>query len=455
MIDFFNIYYMNSFNNRFVNNWKELQHARVGLEFEFFSNYSYIKTLELLNLEFQPIEIWGFNQYHSKFEVTDKQFKIEPDFSGGSNMIEMVTGPMCWIDARVILIKMLEFIKKHGYTDEHSSIHINISFDDMKVYDINPIKLILDFNEEFIYNKFPERRNNIYARSIKWVMPFEDWEDSDIALNAILQNLQLPDDTKYYGINLQKKWNGYLEYRYIGGKNYETKTDEVLTLMDYFILQTRNAITTELLPEDNIKLLSYLEDNINWFKQYKTYNDFLSNIEGIDIEIDKNPDYTMICMSWDKLKNKLFEIIKNCDSIKNAVINYNSITNRVEVVDALISSAAYITGIDFVNCQINDCTFYNCDILDSVITNGHIYNSNIYESKLNNCKLSNCNVLKWTELDNCMFDGGTLDAIMKDGVFRSGIIGENADIDISVKMANKSTFWSINPTDKKVKGLDK
>ena len=446
---------MNSFNNKFVNSWKDLQHSICGLELEFFSNYSYIKTLELLNVEFTPIEVWGFNQYHSAFKVTADKFKIEPDYSGGSEMIELVTGPMQWTHARLVLIKMLNFIQKHGYTDDHCSIHINVSFDDMSMKDLNTIKLILNFNEDFVYEKFPDRRNNIYARSVKWVVPFEDWDDSEVALNSIIQCVQIPDDTKYYGINLQKKWDGYLEFRYIGGESYQNKTDDILSLMDYFIIQTRSSIQAELLPEDNIKLLSYLEDNINWFKQYKTYDDFLANIDGIRIEVDENGEYETISMSWDKFKNKLFEIIKSCDNIKDAVINYNSTSNRVEIVGAIISNIHYLKGVDFVDCQITECTLYNCDVVDTDIDGGHIYNTKIYESKLSNCKLNNCDALEWSELYKCMFDGGILDCIMKDGVFRSGQIMENADIDISVKMANKSEFWGINPNDKLVKGLKK
>jgi hypothetical protein len=446
---------MNTFNNRFVNNWKDLQTAVVGFEFEFFSNHTYIKTMELLNLEFDPIEIWGFNQYHSDFPVSDKKFKIEPDYSGGSEMIELITGPINWVDARIILIKALAFIKKYGYTNEYCSIHINISFTDVNVKELNPVKLILNFNEDFVYDKFPSRRSNIYARSIKWIVPFEDWDDSEIALNSIIQCVQIPDDTKYYGINIQKKWMGYLEYRYIGGTDYESKTDDILSLMDYFIIQTKKAVTEELLPEDNIKLLSYLEDNINWFKQYKTYDDFLANIDGIRIEIDQETKYEAVHASWEKIKNKLFDIIKSCDSIKNAVINYNSTTNRVEIVDAIISNIHYLKSVDFINCNIKECTLYDCHIVDTEIDGGHIYNSKVFESKLNACKLSNCEATEWSELTKCMFDGGTIDCIMKDGVFRSGEIGPNAQIDITVKMANKDTFWAISPKDKLIKGMKK
>ncbi len=54
-----------------------------------------------------------------------------------------------------------------------------------------------------------------------------------------------------------------------------------------------------------------------------------------------------------------------------------------------------------------------------------------------------------------MFDGGVLDCKMIGGVFRSGELRENADLESDVKMANKSTFWKISPIDKKIDGLEK
>jgi hypothetical protein len=444
----------NNLNSTFISNWKDLTHAQVGLEFEFYSNHPYIKTLEMLNVAFNPIEIWGFNQYHSSFKVTEKKFKIEPDFSGGPNMIEMITGPMNWMDARVISIKMLDWINENGFTDDHCSVHVNVSFDDVKVHDLNLVKLILNFNEDFVYEKFPNRRNNIYARSIKWIVPFEGFDDSEVGLKHTLESLQIPDDTKYYGINLQKKWKGYLEYRYVGGTDYQKKTDTFLTLMDYFVMETRQAITEPLIAEDNIKLLSYLEDNINWFKKYTTYNEFLSNIDNIKVEMDKEGDYRTICANWDKFKGKIFEVVKNVEKFEGIRVNYNTETSRLEIVDGTLHKAD-LKYVDLINCKVTECTLFNCDLIDCEVDNGHIYNSNVYESKINNAKLSNCQALEDSLLENCMFDGGLIDCKMVEGVFRSGHMGENADIDITVKMNSKDSFWQVNPTDKIVKDLKK
>jgi len=445
---------MNTFNNKFINNWKELNNSLIGIEFEFFSNYSYIKTMELLNSLYENIEVYGFNSYHSDFEVTNRKFKIEPDLSGGSEMVELITGPMIWTDARIVIVKMLEFIKKHGYTDDHCSMHINISYKDIDVKNLNPIKLILNFNEEFIYSVFPNRRNNIYAKSIKWILPFEDYLNTENGMNIILQTLTIPDDTKYYGINFQKRYDNYLEFRYIGGEGYENKTEDILSLMDYFITITRKGIIEEFNNEDLIKLSTYLEDNINWFKKYKTYEDFLRNIEGINIEVDTSDVFLDIKSNWSKFKDKLFELIKSCDDIKNATINFNTITNRLEIKNAIINNIFYIKGVDFIDVKINSATMYNCDIIESTINDAHIYNSNIYESNIEHSKLTNTKCTEWSELNNCMFDSGILDCKMKLGVFRSGTLGENADIQSDVKMAYKSEFWNISG-DKLNKKIDK
>lgn len=449
---------MNNFSNKYINNYNDLKNSIIGLEVEFFSNYNFIKTLEKLNNLFTDIEVWGINKYHSEFIPTDKIFKIEPDYSGGAEMVELVTGQLSWVDARLVLIKLLIFIRDNGYTDEHCSIHINISFNkesNLDMSNLNLTKLILNFNEDYVYSLFPNRRTNIYSRSIKNIIPFTSWSDPNTAFNVLINSLKLPEDTKYYGINVNKKYEGYLEYRYIGGTDYQEKIDEVLELFDYFVLQSKKAIVEPLNNEDNIKLLSYLEKNINWFKQYYTYDDFLSNIDGINIQVDQMTEYKTIKMSWDSFNKKIFEFITNIGEISNAVINYNSITSRLEIVGANIKDISNVYSVDFVDCIINNCTIYNCDIIRSEIESGHIHNSNIYDSKIINSKILDSKATEFTELLTCVFDGGQLNCIMKNGVFRSGHIMEDAEIDNTVKMANKDSFWKVDPNSKKIKGMMK
>ena len=450
------------FNNTFIDNWDIFNKVNIGLELEFFSDYSYVKLLELLNNHFQDVSktIWGFNSYHSDFTPTDKEFKIEPDYSGGPDMIELITGPMSYTEARIVLIKMTDFIKKYGYTDNSSSIHINISFNDNDhlIPNLNPLKLILNVDENVIYNNFPTRRNNIYCQSVKWVIPFTDYPDAESASNQILNSLLMPEDTKYYGINLQKRHKGWLEWRYIGGKDYHLKTEEIMYLTDYFIMSTYKAFEP-INEEDTIKLLSYLDDNIAWYQQYDTYDNFLANIDGIKIEFNGQSDLQTLRANWVRLKDKLFNIIKMAKdgSIKDGLFNYNSNINKFELVDCKISNMFTVKELNFINCKISSITSYDCTFADCVVENSHIWNSEIYGTELTNCKITNSVVAEYSDLINCVFDGKIIsDSTMKDGVFRSGKIGENTEIDKSVKMSNKESFWHVyDPLNKKISPIKK
>jgi hypothetical protein len=120
---------MKKYSEKFFNHSDILKKAVCGLEFEFYmKDLSYYKTLELLNQYLAPVKVWGFRKYHSDFTPDSKNFKIEPDLSGGSSMVELITGPMEYNDSKFYLIKILKFIQNYGYTNDKSSIHFNLSF---------------------------------------------------------------------------------------------------------------------------------------------------------------------------------------------------------------------------------------------------------------------------------------------------------------------------------------
>ena len=101
--------------------------SKIGFEFEFFSKKDLKETASSLSrLLGKKIRIE--DKAHSAFNPTDSEFKLEPDNSGGSGMIEMVTGALEFPEAKVLLGKMLGWIQKNGSTNDRCSIHVNISF---------------------------------------------------------------------------------------------------------------------------------------------------------------------------------------------------------------------------------------------------------------------------------------------------------------------------------------
>ena len=168
---------MDKYSDKFLNNANILKKAKVGFEFEFYlKDLSFYKTLELINQELSPVKVWGFRQYHSDFTPDDKNFKIEPDLSGGSNMVELVTGPLNFYDAKYYLIKIVKFIQNYGYTNEKASIHFNISFTDKDLNDLNTLKLILNVDEDEIFRAYPSRKSNVYAKTVKKIVPFKEYD---------------------------------------------------------------------------------------------------------------------------------------------------------------------------------------------------------------------------------------------------------------------------------------
>ena len=256
---------MDKYSDKFLNQSSKLKNAVVGMEFEMYmKDLSFYKTLELLNQEMSPMKVHGFREYHPDFKPDENNMIITPDLSGGSNMIEIITGPLSYYDAKYYLVKIVKFIQTHGYTNEKSSIHFNLSFNDdkMNLNDLNILKLILTTDEDEIYRIYPSRKNNVYAKSVKKMIPYKEYDFFNIPISVVKNNLRTPND-KYYGINFlninNDKESQRLELRYIGGKDYEKNIGNLIYFMDRFIISVYDSIDADFTMEDVNKLEEYLE----------------------------------------------------------------------------------------------------------------------------------------------------------------------------------------------------
>ena len=357
---------MEKYSDKFLNQSSKLKNSVVGFEFEMYlKDLSFYKALELLNQELDPVKVWGFREYHSDFVPDDRNFKIEPDLSGGSNMVELVTGPLDYFDAKYFLVKVIKFIQTYGYTNEKCSIHFNISFNGEKnLNDLNILKLILNTDEDEIYRCYPSRKSNVYAKSIKSIIPYKEYDFFNIPISVVKINMRLPND-KYFGINFlninNDKETQRLELRYIGGKDYEKNLGQLIYFMDRFIINVYESIDTLFNSEDVNKLEEFLEENISRFKNLSKYDNFIVDFPSVQLQIDQNNNYDMVNTYYDKIYPKLFALVEAVDNLSECIINYVINTQIVEIVDANFKSLLTIRGCDLINCQVEgifeDCFF--------------------------------------------------------------------------------------------------
>jgi hypothetical protein len=122
-------------------------------------------------------------------------------------------------------------MEKYTFTDDTCGFHIHLSM--KSKYSIDPLKLILFVEEDRIYKDFEDRMYNSYAKSIKDAHINKlNFTIDDLRKIAKKENIEKNMNlTKYLGLHLIELEKNHVEFRYIGGENYEKKFKEIRTLI--------------------------------------------------------------------------------------------------------------------------------------------------------------------------------------------------------------------------------
>jgi hypothetical protein len=407
-----------------LNNSNILEKALVGVEFEFYSNKP-IKTTakELADLIGKKIRVE--DKAHSDFEVTSDEFKIEPDLSGGVKLMELVTGPLPYFAARLMIINVCLWIDKNGYTNERSSIHLNLSFDGKKLDDknriskMNVLKFILDFDEDQVFKFFPNRENSAYAKSIKFVIPKDDFSIFD-GKNINQQNFIYPQ-TKYYGINFEKRVKNYLEFRYVGGTDWQKKTTTILHLIDRFLVQLwKSTESTQFTQLNAIELNKIMSKNQNIIDARRDWQTIKKNFKDTNFTVDLSDDPKIVSLYWSNIKEKVAKLFTHGNFTKGE-INYDSDTGRVQVKNGRLDYCVDLEGYEFVNCFLRG-EFRFCDMFSCQIEGSDIDSCNFYSgSQITSSKIKSSYVHQSSVADDCyVYGNGAFKGTMNGGIFREG-----------------------------------
>tara|TARA_R110001592_G_scaffold62377_1_gene190848 strand:- start:21143 stop:22495 length:1353 start_codon:yes stop_codon:yes gene_type:complete len=436
---------------------KILLNAKVGIEFEFYSNFNTDETaVQISRLLNKRIHVETTS--HSDFTPTADVFKLEPDFSGGMKLLELITGPIAYQDARLILIRMNNWINENGSTKERCALQLNISFDksfgNEFMSKINVLKYVLEFNEDLIYKYFPNRKGSAYAKSIKYVLPKEKFYFKD-PLNINPRDFIFPREiragkatmAKYYGINFDKLTKNYLELRYLGGDDYQKKTSDILKILDYFILITHKvASDSNFTQENRTELQKIYTKHQKVVDAYKSPKEFVESFPDIGLLVDLDTDERRLNTFWPKIRDRVYELLTEA-IMRDGMINYDSNTGRIQIKDANLKSCYMLTGFDVIGCtiigNIYQCDLFNCELTDCIIEESNVFNN----SNLKQCRVFNSYINRNNKLYDCWV-AGTLTVMngeMTNGIFREGKVGKFASFKgtevIDKEKVNMTTDW--------------
>jgi len=418
----------------------------VGFEFEFYTKFKPDRLVGLLKENFKNKEIlveWKLEvdktgkqvkKIKSKSETKpDKdQLKLEIDLSGGDKMYELITGPMNFYESQIILNKALKFIEVYGYTTDFSGIHLNVSKKNTNLGSINLIKFILDFDEERIYKVFPERRNNVFAATIKNLRFRNIFKNSAFNRNNINNFVYVYQD-KYYGVNFTKMVKNYLEVRYMGGEDYQKKEPQIQELMLYFVWFLEKQLKDSTLTKDNLDTIEEkFEKESENFKKFHDPEEFQKNFPDIELTVDLKDNIEVIKTFYNRFDRVLWDLIINYNLDKCA-INYDTDLGRLQIKGANITNAIELSELDIIDSKFkghgNHLSFWNCEIEGSIIEECQLYGSNYTMS----AKVVDCLYGKNNEFEQCYIFSNDptheINGTFKNCVLRKGRFSEELTMD--------------------------
>jgi hypothetical protein len=417
----------------------------LGFEFEFFSPISREELAETLSSRLNKKVIFT-DDYHSDIPVSREEFKIEPDFSGGFKMNELITGVMPYDEAIHVMYKIMNFIDESGFTTERTGFHINISMNEFdlglkeRLQYLNVFKYILNLDEAKIFEMWPSAKSRIqkvYKTSVLNVFPKNKFI-SETALNYSKPGSPLDfayPHSKYFGLNFDKLSQGYLEVRYAGGAGYEKRRSDATNLINYISESVYSALSknSEYSLDEQKKINDIMKSQKEKVGSLKTYENFKKSFKDIELLVDLKDDPRIIESNYENFRESLFDLI-TFGNMKKGMVNLDTKTSRIQVKDSIIKEGFSLNDIDFINCKIeaelNRCVLQGCTVRSS-----HI----------NECKLITKNDIRYSHLDDCVFQRGGDNRIdlsyiknlpeaivyadLNECIVRSGIIALESNVD--------------------------
>jgi hypothetical protein len=339
-------------------------------------------------------------------------------------------------DSIIPLMKeVTKWISETAECKADNLLRVNMSFDNRhlktlsEISKMNPQKLILKIDEGFIYERFQDQQFSPYAMSIKNLLPLSEALYTPDMIKNINYIIGVPKD-KFYGVNFENHHTGNLEFNYIGGWDYAEKENEIMEVLQYYVLQTYQSLNEAEFSKPEIRELQEMTDKYN--KVHEAYYDpekFRELFPSVKVAVDMRRDTQLLKAMWPSIRNTLFNTVVN-NGLDEGDFNYDRDYGVFQVRNATLNCSG-LKGFDLVSCEVSG-VLESCNLLFCNVTHARIYNSKAVKGN----DISNSYLYKITadienEMMECFVENEheLLNCNISECILKFAGIGKNAKLD--------------------------
>lgn len=367
--------------------------------------------------------------------------RLFPNFYGGFKMCTIEFGPMPYNEAVTSLMSLMNAVEENGFTTNKCKMRMRIWHDatfanGSKMPHISLPKLIINLNEaetiKFWKNFNMERA---WKCSLKYAYPknvFMTDIGPHVFENATATSLKYPS-SNFFGLNTDAVRKGYVEVRYVSGKNYQKNRVRIIDALNDIIEKTHAAMlpapTTE---REKAVMANAASEQNSAVKKMSTFESFSEAFPLIRLTADMRDATEILVTKYDEIRDKLFDIVTYC-GVRSGRVNFDSTRGRLQLFECRVRDGFCVENIDFFKCDVNGdfakCDFDECDIHGSALKESRLHNRNSVRNSalLSTSFIGVSNDLFRTYVDNP--HGKPIEATLRECVVRNGIIDPKSDVD--------------------------
>lgn len=376
--------------------------SSVGFSFDFISPYS----RQELSSKFSKILRRGVS-FGLDREVTIGEARVSPIYSGGMKMNRLKIGLMPYYESQQVLLSIMDAIGKFGHTDEKCDLIMNVSVNCKhgSTKDLDPMKFIMNFNEAKFISDWSKNKTGMTYKlrleSLYMTKPF-DRPYHNMNESIYYKDYVIPE-SMYLGTNLASMQKGYIEFKYAGGRNYQSRKTDAVELMDMAIESVHLSISEKMKYSEfeRSRLKFAMQSQAIVLDSIKTYESFIKNNQGLELYVDLKGGLANIKHRYNELRETVFKLI-TYGGVKEGKFNFDTEIARFQVKGAYIREGFMLENFDFYDSKLKgefrNCEFMNSEITKSKIVEGRLRGgSKVFDSKIIDCGFSDNDV----ELTRC------------------------------------------------------